>query len=182
MNLKGASDKYSIYLFISNSIEYFKSSKIFSWFCRCGFSVWGILWTASSLVWPQTDFFLLPQSSQRTNVTSPSDHGHWIWLTPSLDSLSWAVSTCEILARYHAPGAGWYWNLHTAAINIPIYFLTYIFSHYFKKHIEIFFKNSWQQRDSNHRPIDHEPSRLTSTPARVLCRNIAFYPAWTFTE
>ena len=90
--------------------------------------------------------------------------------------------TCEILARYHAPGAGWYWNPYTAAINIPIYFLTYIFSHYFKKHIEIFFKNDGQQRDSNHRPIDHESSRLTSTPARVLCRNIAFYPAWTFTE
>ena len=90
--------------------------------------------------------------------------------------------TCEILARYHAPGAGWYWNPHTAAINIPIYFLTYIFSHYFKNHIKIFFKNGGHQRDSNHRPIDHESSRLTSTPARVLCRNIAFYPAWTFTE
>ena len=97
-------------------------------------------------------------------------------------SLLMSERTCEILARYHAPGAGWYWNPHTAAINIPIYFLTYIFSHYFKKHIEIFFKNSGQQRDSNHRPIDHEPSPLTSTPSRVLCRNIAFYPAWTFTE
>ena len=92
------------------------------------------------------------------------------------------VCICEILARYHAPGAEWYWNPHTAAINIPIYFLTYIFSHYCKKHIKIFFKNGGQQRDSNHRPIDHEPSRITSTPARVLCRNIAFYPAWTFTE
>ena len=51
-----------------------------------------------------------------------------------------------------------------------------------KKHIKIFFKNGGQQRDSNHRPIDHESSRLTSTPARVLCRNIAFYPAWNFTE
>ena len=92
-------------------------------------------------------------------------------------ALSMTQGTCEILARYHAPGAGWYWNPHTAAINIPIYFLTYIFSHYFKKYIEIFFKNGGQQRDSNHRPIDHEPSSLTSTPARVLCRNIAFYPA-----
>ena len=36
-----------------------------------------------------------------------------------------SVRTFEILARY--PGAGWYWNPHTAAINIPIYFLTYIF-------------------------------------------------------
>ena len=43
-----------------------------------------------------------------------------------------SAGTCEILARYHAPGAGWYWDPHTAAINIPIYFLTYIFSHYFK--------------------------------------------------
>ena len=60
-------------------------------------------------------------------------------LTPSPMMLL-RVGTCEILARYHAPGAGWYWNPHTAAINIPIYFLTYIFSHYFKKHIEIFFK------------------------------------------
>ena len=77
-------------------------------------------------------------------------------------------STCEILAWYHAPGAGWYWNPHMAAINIPIWFLTYIFSHYFKKHIKIFFKNSGQQRDLNHRPIDHEPRRLTSTPTRVL--------------
>ena len=85
--------------------------------------------------------------------------------------------TCEILTRYHAPGAGWYWDPHTAAINIPIYFLTYIFSHYCKKHIKLFFKNGGQQSDSNHRPIDHEPSRLTSTPARVLCRNIAFYRA-----
>ena len=48
---------------------------------------------------------------------------------------AWRDCTCEILARYHAPGAGWYWNPHTAAINIPIYFLTYIFSYYFKKHI-----------------------------------------------
>ena len=55
-----------------------------------------------------------------------------------------------------APGAGWYWNPHTAAINIPIYFLTYIFSHYLKKYIEIFFKNGGQQMDSNRRPIDHE--------------------------
>ena len=75
-----------------------------------------------------------------------------------------------------------YWNPHTAAINIPIYFLTSIFSHYFKKRIEMFFKNRGQQRDSNHRPIDHESSPITSTPARVLCRNITFYPAWTFTE
>ena len=97
-------------------------------------------------------------------------------------SVCMSPGTCAILARYHAPGAGWYWNPHTAAINISIYFLTYIFSHYFKKHIEIFFKNGGQQGDSNHRPIDHEPSCLTSTPARVLCRNIAFYPAWTFME
>ena len=91
--------------------------------------------------------------------------------------LSSSESTCEILARYHAPGAGWYWNPHTAAINLPIYFLTYIFSHFFKKHIKIFFKNGGHQRDSSHRPIDHGSSRLTSTPARVLSQNIAFYPA-----
>ena len=42
-------------------------------------------------------------------------------------SVTESKRTCEILARYHAPGAGWYWNPHTAAINIPIYFLTYIF-------------------------------------------------------
>ena len=39
-----------------------------------------------------------------------------------------------------------------------------IFFHYFKKHIKIFFKNGGHQSDSNHRPIDHESSRLTSTP------------------
>ena len=102
----------------------------------------------------------------------------FVWMsalctTPRL-LLQWCDSTCEILTRYHAPGAGWYWNPHTAAINIPIYFLTYIFSHYFKKHTKIFFKNGGQQRDSNHRPIDHESRRLTTTPARVLCRNIVF--------
>ena len=90
--------------------------------------------------------------------------------------------TSEILVRYHAPGAEWYWNPHTAAFNIPIYYLTHIFSHYFKKHIKIFFKNGGQQRDSNDRPTDHESSRLTSTPARVWCRNIAFHRARTSTE
>ena len=58
----------------------------------------------------------------------------------------------EILARYHAPGAGWYWKPHTVAINIPIYFLTYIF-YYLKNISKYSFKNSGQQRDSNHRPM-----------------------------
>ena len=44
-SLKGALDKYDIYLFISNSIEDFKLD-LFSCFYRC--SVWVILWTTSS--------------------------------------------------------------------------------------------------------------------------------------
>ena len=47
--LKGASDKYNIYPFISTSTENFKTNtKISSWFGRCVFVLCGILWTASS--------------------------------------------------------------------------------------------------------------------------------------
>ena len=51
--------------------------------------------------------------------------------------------TCEILAGYHAPGAGWYWNPHTAAINIPIYFWLIFFLTTLKNKSKYFFKKRW---------------------------------------
>ena len=46
------------------------------------------------------------------------------------------------LAQYYAPGAGWYWNrlIRQLLIFRFFFFLTYIFSQYFKKHIEISLK------------------------------------------